>query len=756
MRLRIRRRPWNLPPAPITEIPLAALGVHPGPAGHRDAAGYRALDGDAAITRALTRDNRRVTVVHGPRLAGSTRALAENARRHLPGHTLLLPVPDPALTLHQLIAAAAPWLRHGGEAILWLDALTPVQLEQFDGHLLRTLPDGLRVCVTAETGTITGSHVPAQVVSAFSRYAEVIALGATRRGRAGLAEWDQVTQALTRESLERRTLLRIVTGWSRIGMPGRLDRTLLRRLYDQELATAREITAREAAAREDAAGKDATRSDGARSDAARSDGARSDAARSDGARSDAARSDAARSDAARSDAARSDAARSDAARSDATQPDAARSVTAQEAAAREAAAREAAARETAARETASMGTEWGDIKAGEIGANQLGVSEAGVSEAGVSEAGVSEAGVSEAGVSEAGAGDLAADSAEAPTHKNPEAGSSWHKGWLSESERDGWPGRADAANPGGSGPVGQSGRLRPDDPARREGSAWWRSRAERESRAERAGQADREGRAEREDWAERESRPERAGWAEREDWAERESLAGRKGWTEPEGVVGRWPGAARRLVGGRGAGDSRANGPGFARALAWAKETRPRLVEEVPGGHLRPHPLLALAAGEGICDAVWRYACRTLDGPARLRVALSAYDRGEVAESRRWCAQLADTGDPALAPVMLLLGSLALDEGDSEEARRWWRRTVDTDHPESAPPAMQALGHMDHQMREWDLARYWYHRALGTGHADVAMAALLGLARVEEDAGDLTAARHWRLQLRRRSEFRQD
>ncbi|AGL18444.1 Sel1-like repeat-containing serine/threonine protein kinase [Actinoplanes sp. N902-109] len=386
--------------------------MHPGPIP------YEPRPHDPAIDRALTGD-RRLTIVHGQRLAGASRSLAEAARRRLGTRTLLVPLPDPALSLHRLVSAATPFLRHGGEAVLWLDALHPALLDQLDPRLLR---EGLRICVTAGTETMTGTHVPAHTVSALSRYADIIAIHTRPRQ----VVVDPVRQALAGASVERRTLVRIVTDWARLGMPGRLDRGLLKRLYEQELP-----------------GADATR------------------------------------------------------------------------------------------------------------------------------------------------------------------------------------------------------------------------------------------------------------------------------------------------------------------ALAWAVTAQPRLVEPVPGGHLRPHPLLTVVQQDRVCDAVWQHACRTLDGADRLRVALSAYDRGEVAETRRWCETLADTGDPALAPVMLMLGSMALDEGDTEGARRWWQRTVDTDHPQSAPPAMKALGNLDHQDKEWDTARYWYHRALATGHADVAMAAMMGLATVEEDAGDIEAAEHWRRQVAR-------
>ncbi|WP_067501021.1 lipopolysaccharide assembly protein LapB [Actinoplanes sp. TFC3] len=403
---------WSPAPGPIGRMPLAAFGVHPGPIP------YTPREHDREIDRALTGE-RQITIVHGHRLTGASRALAEGVRRHLGEHTLLVPLSDPALSLHRIVAAAAPFLKHGGRAVVWLDALSPALLDQLDPRLLR---EGLRLCVTADTETMTGTHVPAHTVSALSRYAHIIAVR-TRRHNVDLS---RVQHLLEDASVQRRTLVRVVSDWARIGMPGRLHRGLLKRLYERQL-----------------------------------------------------------------------------------------------------------------------------------------------------------------------------------------------------------------------------------------------------------------------------------------------------------------PGAD------------------FARALAWAVTAQPRLVDPVPGGHFRAHPLLAVVLHEPICDAVWEHACNTLDGAARLRVALSAYDRGEVAATRRWCETLADTGDPALAPVMLLLGSMALDEGDTEAARRWWQRTVDTDHPESAPPAMKALGNLDHVDKEWDTARYWYHRALATGHADVAMAAMLGLAQVEEDAGDPQAARHWRQQVNR-------
>ncbi|WP_041832170.1 hypothetical protein [Actinoplanes sp. N902-109] len=66
---------------------------------------------------------------------------------------------DPTITVHDMLEVAGVWARGDG-AVLWLDVITALHVAQLDAALLRSLPAGLRVCITGETATLTGTHVP--------------------------------------------------------------------------------------------------------------------------------------------------------------------------------------------------------------------------------------------------------------------------------------------------------------------------------------------------------------------------------------------------------------------------------------------------------------------------------------------------------------------------------------------------------------------------------------------------------------------
>jgi TPR repeat protein len=247
-------------PPLLGQATLVALGVH---SSRFDAAGpspYLARDCDPDVVAAL-RGSQRLIVVHGARLAGASRSLAQAAIQHLAAHWLLVPPADPDLTLTDVVAAAAEWARRSPGAVLWLDALGTAKVAQLDTALLSTVPAGLRVCVTSETATITGIQVPASISAALRQYGQLVQVGPlsdaerTAMKEAPVYAWlhsvldeptplllgrlmvslDQIMAALREiadDAPARLALVRVVTDWARIGMPGRLDRITLRRLYE--------------------------------------------------------------------------------------------------------------------------------------------------------------------------------------------------------------------------------------------------------------------------------------------------------------------------------------------------------------------------------------------------------------------------------------------------------------------------------------------------------------------------------------------
>ncbi|GGM47239.1 hypothetical protein GCM10007977_056110 [Dactylosporangium sucinum] len=255
-------------PRLLSEASLAELGVHPnrfdavrdvardvGP----EAAPYAARDVDEEIVAALS-SAVTVVLVHGVRLAGASRSLAHHARRLLPGHRVLVYRPDPDVTVPQLVAHASRWAADAPGAVLWLDALDPAQVAQLDAAVLSTLPSGLRICATAESTLVTGTQVPARVAAALREHATLIRLAplseTERQVVRDLLAYQSIGPALdepdppplgrllvaldsmgddlltgSEDSRHRQALIRVVTDWQRIGLPGSLDRKVLFDLY---------------------------------------------------------------------------------------------------------------------------------------------------------------------------------------------------------------------------------------------------------------------------------------------------------------------------------------------------------------------------------------------------------------------------------------------------------------------------------------------------------------------------------------------
>ncbi|MGI5171434.1 hypothetical protein ACQEU3_44505 [Spirillospora sp. CA-253888] len=108
-------------PKTFAELAPGELGVEANRYGAAGEAVYLNRDADTALDEAFAHATKRIVVVRGPRLAGTTSALAQAAQLHLPGHHVVGLVNDPRLPLTALVQCAIGWSRHGQGALLWLD-----------------------------------------------------------------------------------------------------------------------------------------------------------------------------------------------------------------------------------------------------------------------------------------------------------------------------------------------------------------------------------------------------------------------------------------------------------------------------------------------------------------------------------------------------------------------------------------------------------------------------------------------------------
>ncbi|HEY2224196.1 tetratricopeptide repeat protein [Actinomycetospora sp.] len=147
----------------LHDVDLADLGVHPplpSPAFERDA-DHRieaAVGGDAAVV-----------IVVGPRLGGSTHALARAARLLLGDHRVVRPDPAALAGSAPLTGPADPALvaaladpadgADGAGVVVWLDAVGPALLAAL--HRARP-PEGVRVLATADAALLDPDITPGE------------------------------------------------------------------------------------------------------------------------------------------------------------------------------------------------------------------------------------------------------------------------------------------------------------------------------------------------------------------------------------------------------------------------------------------------------------------------------------------------------------------------------------------------------------------------------------------------------------------
>ena len=248
-------------PLRLGEATLTDLGVHESRFSVEQS-GYIAREKDCDLVDALQEGDRRLVIVQGPRLAGTTRTLAQAAQAILPDHRVVAFTVDQRLSMAEMVQEAAQWARDWPGAVLWLDPLSGGQLEQIDQALLDMLPDGLWVLATLHAEDSVNDRVPAYVKRVLDEYAALVTLGTlTSAERAALraeeayddlapaldndsdvlmgclmVALDQIRDVLTPGADEafsnRISLLRAVTDWWRVGMPDLLTRRVLIATYE--------------------------------------------------------------------------------------------------------------------------------------------------------------------------------------------------------------------------------------------------------------------------------------------------------------------------------------------------------------------------------------------------------------------------------------------------------------------------------------------------------------------------------------------
>ncbi|GAA0237880.1 tetratricopeptide repeat protein [Cryptosporangium japonicum] len=227
-------------PPRLADASLGELGVH---APHGP---YLPREADTALEKHFA-DEAQLVVVHGKRLVGATRTLAEAARKHLPEHTLHAFHPDPRVPLTELISVAKRAAKNG--AVLWLDDAGSEHLAQL---ATAEIPAGVRVLVTARSALLGGTRLPDALPGAVVEVgplttAEVDALrdgehdvpADAKADRVGLllVPLEPVRTALSGDSEERsirfdrQALLHVLTDWHRMDPPLALNAKMLTTLY---------------------------------------------------------------------------------------------------------------------------------------------------------------------------------------------------------------------------------------------------------------------------------------------------------------------------------------------------------------------------------------------------------------------------------------------------------------------------------------------------------------------------------------------
>lgn len=228
----VLRRGWRGRPPRVAESDIVALGVHEGDYG---TPGYVPRSADGALEQLIDCGGPLV-LAHGPRLAGTSRALVHAARRLLPDHRSVK-FPETARgALTALTARAGRWVGHPDGVVLWLDDAHLALLAQVDRDFLSSVPDGLRLLVTTRQTVIESGALPERTHEALEGHQVVLDTDDLTDGpppRHQLAA--QMARARAQLTPEHRrvptlALLRAAIDWDRYQIPFPLGRRTLRQL----------------------------------------------------------------------------------------------------------------------------------------------------------------------------------------------------------------------------------------------------------------------------------------------------------------------------------------------------------------------------------------------------------------------------------------------------------------------------------------------------------------------------------------------
>ena len=252
-------------PVLLCEVSLRDLGVHASRFGADGDSPYIRRQPDDLLAATLADDSKRLVIVEGPRLAGTTRTLAQAAQDCLADHLAAGFADDPRVPLADMITQAGRWAvdvqAKAAGAVVWLDELSPERFGELARVPLDDLPSGVRVLATLDTGELEGLRIPEQLNTLLERHAVRVRLGAVTEqerhnllsqdvyaalrplledkedlflGRVMVA-WEPLRAALARGASEHATdrvaLLHAVTDWYRVHAPRLLGHDVLSHLY---------------------------------------------------------------------------------------------------------------------------------------------------------------------------------------------------------------------------------------------------------------------------------------------------------------------------------------------------------------------------------------------------------------------------------------------------------------------------------------------------------------------------------------------
>lgn len=252
-------------PLLLRDVRLRELGVHASRFSADGDSPYIPRQADGLLAAALTGNEKRLVIVEGPRLAGTSRTLAEAALAHLPDHLAAAFVDDPRVSLADMIAQASQWVADTEEAsgaVVWLERLSPERYMEVACFAVETVPSGVMILATCDSAERGGMRLPEQVdaLSAQQHAARVEVGVVTGQERGALLDedcytvlrpilgegqdlflgrlmvvWEPLRTALirgrTEQSADRVALLHAVTDWDRARVPRLLTADVLVHLY---------------------------------------------------------------------------------------------------------------------------------------------------------------------------------------------------------------------------------------------------------------------------------------------------------------------------------------------------------------------------------------------------------------------------------------------------------------------------------------------------------------------------------------------